>query len=68
MWRTISGLLKFNTASKPSKPLALVEIGRLCTAEKFSTLIHDGHDVVMPQTIPAARSRFAASPTTTITA
>ena len=62
MWRTITGLLKLSSASRPSNPLALVETGRLWNAEKFSTLIHDGHEVVNPQTAPAARSRLAAAP------
>jgi hypothetical protein len=43
--------------------LALVAIGRLWYAEKFSMWIHDGHAVVKPQAAPAARSRFAAAPT-----
>ena len=63
MWRTTAGLLNVSTASRPSKPLALVEIGRLWNAEKFSTLIHEGQDVVNPQTAPDSRSRFAAAPT-----
>ena len=63
MWRTTSGLLKVSSASSPPKPLARVAIGRLWKAEKFSTLIQDGHDVVKPQAAPAARSRFAAAPT-----
>ena len=41
----------------------MVEIGRLWNAEKFSTLIHDGQEVVKPQTAPDARSFFAAAPT-----
>jgi hypothetical protein len=63
MCRTTVGLLKLSTASRPSKPLALVDIGRLWKAEKFSTLIQDGQEVVKPQTAPDARSRFAAAPT-----
>src|SRR5258708_26265495 len=63
MWRTTTGLLKLSTASRPPKPLARVEIGRLWKAEKFSTLIHEGHDVVKPQTAPDARNRLADAPT-----
>jgi len=62
MWRTITGLLNVSSAFSPPKPLALVEIGRSWKAEKFSTLIQDGQDVVTPQGAPAARSRFAAAP------
>src|SRR5258705_10374919 len=63
MWRTVNGSLKVSTASRPPKPLALVEIGKLWKAEKFSTLIHEGQEVVNPQAALAARSRFAAAPT-----
>ena len=52
MWRTTSGLLKVSSASSPPKPLALVAIGKLWKAEKFSTLIQDGQDVVRPQPAP----------------
>ena len=51
-----TGLLMVSSASRPAKPFALVAIGRLCKAEKFSTLIHDGHSVVKPQATPAAMS------------
>src|ERR1700742_2554873 len=60
--RTPTELLKSSPASSPPKPLDLVASGRLWKAERFSTLIQDGHEVVKPQTTPRSRSFLAAAP------
>src|SRR6266403_1892568 len=53
----MTGLLKTSTASRPSKPLALVETARLWKAEKFSTLIHEGQHVAGDVGVVAGNGR-----------
>src|ERR1700754_3879882 len=58
------GELNFNSVSKPSRPLALVPIGRLCQAENCSICAQEAQPLEKPQVSwPAAFSFLAASNT-----
>ena len=61
MWRTTVGLLNSSSVSGPPSPFALVAIGMLCQALKFSIWTQLTQAEVKPHGTPAARSFFAAS-------
>src|ERR1700680_3317297 len=56
VWRSLirGASLNLSSVSRPPKPLALVEKGRLCQAPKFSIIVQVCHWIVMPQGAPDA--------------